>query len=107
MKFVFDCSNVYIGDVSRMIIKHPYSHTCISLAADAKQFRVVFIRCGGSEKKYRKRPSDAYLFGTLCTTVFALVPWSERNRLFADAPSNVIPMTLTCRVKYCNNGYIN
>ena len=25
--------------------------TCIHLAAEAKQFRVVFIKCGGSEKR--------------------------------------------------------
>lgn len=34
-------------------------------AGDTKQFRVVLIKCGGSEKKYRKQPSGAWMLGTL------------------------------------------
>ena len=69
-----------------------YMYTQRFLHLEAQQFLVVFIRCGGYEKKKKSLPSFANGFGTLCTSRL----WESCNltsRLFIDAPSNVTPIT--------------
>ena len=53
--------SVYHNMIIMVLDKH--THSC--LVFDAQQLRVVFIRCGGSEKKSRSLPSDAYGLETL------------------------------------------
>ena len=56
------------------------------------------MRCGGSEKKKKSRPSTAYGLGTLCISSFLWL-CNLMSRRFIDAPSEVVPMTC---IEYIN-----
>ena len=56
-------------------------------------FLMVFIKCGGSDIKYKNRGSSlAKIFGTLYT-ISSLALCSFHNYRFGEAPSHVIPKT--------------
>lgn len=84
-------------------------HTCMSVQVthkflwlEAQQFRVVFIRWGGSEKKYMNLSSSAYLFLTLWTNALD-GSCNFKKRLFTEAPSNVAAST--CGKSYTRNTF--
>ncbi len=60
----------------------------------AQGFLTVFLRWGGSEKKYKYLSSDACGFRTLYTTAHDPKPWIFTSQRFTDAPSNVVAITL-------------
>ena len=65
---------------------------------EAQQFLVVFIKCGGSEKK-KTLPSSAYGLCVLYTSFLSL--WCNlTSRRLIDAPSKVTPITY---MKYTQN----
>ena len=60
----------------------------------AKQFLMVFRRCGGSERKNRQWDSTEYGFDVLYTnSLFFFGACSRNNWRLAASPSHVSPMT--------------